>query len=88
MESSGLPVAAMRNGTGDNRQFTPQELEVLLHLTNAWNGFVALPVMGNIADVQDQDTLHEFRRCIHVCQSLMAVRVAARCQPDLWRDGV
>lgn len=56
---------------------TPDELRVLDHLGAAWNAFVALPVL------HDKDR-PEFCQAIHAAQHLIAFRVAARVNPDVW----
>lgn len=55
------------------------ERGVLEALVRAWNEFVALPR-------QHRDELTEFKDGIHRCQSLIAVRVARRADPDLWSN--
>ena len=48
------------------------------HLVKAWNIFVALPE-GH------PDEREEFKKAIHELQGLLALRIADRTCPDLWR---
>ncbi len=56
---------------------TMKEAVVLQALVDAWNGFTALPDRRN-SDNQD------FAAAIHDAQRLIALRVARRCDPDVW----
>lgn len=56
---------------------SPQEKEVLAHLSRAWEEFLALPN-------KHPDDLDEFRHPLHQLQMIIAWRVARRADPDTW----
>src|SRR5688572_16026682 len=56
-----------------------EEQAVLASLVGAWNSYLAL---GGYTE----DDLKEFRDSIHRCQQLVALRVARRADPDIWRQ--
>jgi hypothetical protein len=58
---------------------TEDEKEVLNHLVQAWNKFIALPN-------QSEHNLREYQTAIHQCQQLIALRVARRADPDVWKQ--
>lgn len=55
------------------------EIAVLNHLKEAWNEFLELE------DGNHLDTL-AFRDAIHVCQTTIALRVARRVDPKIWKQ--
>jgi hypothetical protein len=55
-----------------------QEIIVLNHLANAWNEFCKLE------ERLDHDT-DEFMKAIHIAQDKIALRVARRVNPEIWR---
>lgn len=56
---------------------TVKEKEVLDHLVKAWNAFVGL------THLHPSETV-EMERAIHQAQYIIAARVAARVDPDIW----
>lgn len=54
-----------------------QETIVLDSLTEAWNAFVLLKSTH-------PDDMPDFRRAIHECQRIIAVRQLRRINPDTW----
>jgi hypothetical protein len=58
---------------------TPVEQSVLANLLAAWNGFVSL-------ENRSEDDDQEFKDAVHHCQQLIALRVARRVNPDIWRQ--
>jgi hypothetical protein len=58
---------------------TDQEKEILLHLTAAWTKF------SELSDHNPYD-LSEFTHSIHMLQQKMAMRVARRIDPLIWRQ--
>lgn len=56
---------------------THDERMVLSALVAAWEGYVALPN-------NKSDHTADFRRSIHECQRILAVRIVARHYPDVW----
>ena len=59
---------------------TQTEKECLMHLADAWNVFAQLQ---NVLPCDQQ----EFMQAIHRAQSIIAVRVAQRLEPDVWTTG-
>ncbi len=59
----------------DNLGLTEKEKECLNHLKDAWNLFVNLEGEANF---------HEFIQGIHICQQVIALRVAKRVNPEVW----
>lgn len=57
---------------------TDAEKEVLSHLVQAWEKFVSLPNTS-------EHNLKEYQTAIHACQQLIALRVARRADPDVWK---
>lgn len=55
------------------------EEKVLNHLCDAWGGFLKLP--------GTKDEWQDFVYHIHALQHLIALQVAKRADPDLWRQG-
>ena len=58
---------------------TDKEKAVLDHLAAAWNAFIGL-------QANHVDERLEFRLAIHSAQSIIAQRVAARADPDVWAN--
>ena len=58
---------------------TIAEKMVLDNLVQAWNDFVSL-------ENRSDDDNTEFRDAIHRAQQLIALRVARRVDPDIWRQ--
>ena len=54
-----------------------QETITLNALAEAWNAFVSL-------EPTHPDDLTDFRRAIHECQRIIAVRQLRRINPDTW----
>lgn len=63
---------------GLQMKLTEEELKVLNHLAEAWNSFCRLE------DVLEHDA-DEFMKAIHQAQDKIAVRVARRVNPEIWR---
>jgi hypothetical protein len=61
------------------RQMTDDEKEVMRSLTEFWNGYVGLP--SSLADPLCRDV----QNAVHAIQGAMAIRVAGRCNPEIWR---
>jgi hypothetical protein len=57
---------------------TAQESLVMDALVTAWGQFVILP--------GTDDDLADFRRAIHECQRILALRVTRREYPSYWRQ--
>jgi len=55
------------------------EKAVVSSLVDSWNKFLAL---GH----HTTDDLNEYRDAIHRCQQIIALRVARRADPDIWRQ--
>lgn len=55
-----------------------KEIAILNHLADAWNSFCELE------DILEHDA-DEFMRAIHLAQDKIAVRVARRVNPEIWR---
>lgn len=64
----------------DNAKLTKDETECLTYLADAWNAF------NQLQGVPSWDK-SEFMQAIHRAQSLIAVRVAQRIDPDVWNIG-
>lgn len=64
-----------------NPSLTPEEKAVLASLTLAWNSFLNLP--RSPSDTLDDAS--DFRQAIHRAEDLIAVRVARRLEPDIWK---
>jgi hypothetical protein len=58
---------------------TEQERHTLTLTADCWNSWCSLPAR----DAADND---EFMRAIHAAQHLIALRVARRADPDVWRQ--
>jgi len=56
-----------------------EELSALEATAEAWNAWCTLP-----SRTADDD--EEFMRAIHAAQQLIALRVARRVNPDVWRQ--
>ncbi len=54
------------------------EENILNHLVEAWNLFNSI----STNDHRDDET--DFRRAIHECQRIIALRQMRRINPDLW----
>jgi hypothetical protein len=59
-------------------KLTDAEIQILNHLADAWNDFCKL---DNVLE-HDSD---EFSAAIHAAQDKIAIRVARRVNPDIWR---
>ncbi len=59
-------------------KLSDEEIAILNHLADAWNSFCRL---DNVLE-HDAD---EFMRAIHLAQGKIAVRVARRVDPEIWR---
>lgn len=59
-------------------KLTDKEREVLGHLASAWNAWCDLTGKA-------QGDNSEFQTAIHDAQKLVALRVARRTDPDVWR---
>jgi len=57
---------------------TKEEIKVLSALTDAWNLWTDLKNRAQSDDL-------EFQTAIHTAQNLIALRVARRVDPDIWR---
>lgn len=57
---------------------TEVEKQALRHLEDFWNLYLELPGY-------DADDMRVIRDAVHTIQSIMAVRVAKRVDPDFWR---
>ena len=60
-------------------KLTDKEVVVLAHLADAWNEFCELE------DTPERD-IDVFMDCINTAQSRIALRVARRVDPDIWRS--
>ena len=60
---------------------TEEEKKILHSLTNAWNDFVDLPPDESEESIDSKD----FADAIHAAQKVIALRVARRCNPELWK---
>lgn len=58
---------------------TPEETEVMNALVRAWNCFLELPEAPPLSD-----DMRDFRRSIHECQRMIAMRVIRRQYPGFW----
>lgn len=58
---------------------TEEEKAILKSLAESWKLFVSLPNVST-------DDLNEFRDAIHRTQQLIALRVARRANPEVWRQ--
>lgn len=58
---------------------TLKEKEAMEHLVNFWNAYVALPDSGGT------ETKRTVCDAVHVIQGVMAIRVARRANPEVWR---
>lgn len=58
---------------------TEPERQTLMATANCWNLWCSLPER----DAADNE---EFMRAIHTAQHLIALRVARRVNPDIWRQ--
>ena len=61
------------------RSLTDAEREALKHLVDFWNCYVALP--PSVADPVCRDV----QNAVHAIQGAIALRVAGRCDRDVWR---
>ncbi len=59
-------------------KLTVAEIDVLENLAQAWNSFIGL-------DQEDTHHLNDFKDAIHTCERLIALRVAKRVDPRIWR---
>jgi len=59
---------------------TPDELEIMNHLVQAWDWFLGL---ANSVGSADDST--QFRHAIHSAQQVLGQRVLRRDYPDYWR---
>ena len=58
---------------------TLKEKEAMEHLVNFWNAYLALP------DTQGSETTRTICDAVHVIQGVLAIRVARRANPEMWR---
>jgi len=58
---------------------TEEETRILHLLANAWNEYVRL-------DKKHPDDNDDFKRAIHQAQQLIALRVARRVDPLIWKQ--
>lgn len=63
----------------DGPRLTELERDVLDRLASAWNAFVEL-------ERRAESDSAEFAAAIHRAQNLIALRVARRVDPDVWRQ--
>lgn len=63
----------------DKRQLTDKEKHALKILGDFWNVYVSLP--PSVADPLCRDVLN----AVHAIQAVIAVRVAMRCDPEVWQ---
>jgi len=78
----GAPVAPWVNGPPPVRgapALTEEERAILDHLADAWNLYCALRTRAASDD-------EEMQRAIHAAQALIALRVARRANPEVWRQ--
>lgn len=61
----------------DERALTHQEKEVISHISEAFNSFIALKEKG----VNDNE---DFKNAANAMHRLIALRVARRADPDIW----
>ena len=61
------------------KQLLRAEIKVLDYLEESWNSYVEL-------ENRDQSSDLEFRTAIHVAQNVLALRVARRVDPIVWRQ--
>lgn len=82
-EGIALAPAAIREGmicpTIGDLGLSLDEVAVMVHLVQAWDGYLAL-------DVQHPNDLHEFQRALHELQRLLAVRIVRREYPMWYSD--
>lgn len=60
----------------------PAEKVALDHLTEFWNAYSALPYQLDMSQPHLHDTV---RNAVHAIQGAIAMRVAKRADPDVWR---
>lgn len=58
---------------------TPVERDLVEQLADVWNLYVTLDNRGEDDDMQFMDA-------IHTAQQIIALRVARRVDPDIWRQ--
>lgn len=58
---------------------TSKEKEVMNHLVDFWNAYLALPNINGV------DSSREVCDALHIIQGIMAMRVARRANPEIWR---
>lgn len=63
------PVVAMKD----------EEKEAMNRLVDFWNAYIELP------DPDDPETARTVRDAVHAIQGVLAVRVARRANPEIWR---
>lgn len=64
---------------GTGVALTDMEKQACSHLVSFWNLYLQLP------EPKDADDLRVIRDAVHAIQSIMALRVAKRVDPDFWR---
>lgn len=75
-----LPIHDVNIMNFSTHGLTIDELQILQNLKDAWDNFVKLdPKM-------DADFTREFNDGIHRCQQIIALRVAQRVDPLVWRQ--
>lgn len=62
-------------------RLTGQELDILQHTKDIWDKFIALPDKVEYDNKEMQDAIHRV-------QQLIALRVARRVDPAVWRCGL
>lgn len=74
--------AAMANSTEEPEDpvgMTSQEKVAMSHLEDFWNAYLALPNVGG------SETTETVCDAVHVIQGILAIRVARRVNPEIWR---
>jgi hypothetical protein len=62
------------------RRMTDQEKEAMSHLVNFWNAYTQLP-----PSIADPSCSWDVQIAVHTIQGALAMRVAGRCNPEIWR---
>lgn len=58
---------------------TAKEKEAMEHLVKFWNAYLALP------DSKGSETTRTICDAVHIIQGVLAIRVARRADPEVWR---
>lgn len=72
-----LTLEEIQDSNDDPRKLTAAEKTTLDYLVKSWNSYLLL-------EETHPDYTDEFRHAIHICQQLIAVRVARRVNPEIW----